>query len=129
MIVNALAIPQQYIEEGNAISIGDTTATCFYQEEDFVAGDHMVVVRAEWMNKFNGLFIVSILQNEQYKYSYGRAFLIERIEETVIKLPVKHNADRTIFIDDEHTYSEEGYVPDWQFMEDYIKSLPYGDRL
>lgn len=20
-------------------------------------------------------------------------------------------------------------TPDWQFMEDYIKSLPYGDRL
>ena len=129
MIVNALAIPQQYIEKGNAISIGDTTATCFYQEEDFIAGDHMVVVRAEWMNKFNGLFIVSILQNEQYKYSYGRAFLIERIEETMMNLPIQHNPDGTPYIDPDCTYSEEGYVPDWQFMEDYIRSLPYGDRL
>ena len=129
MIVNALAIPQQYIEKGNAISIGDTTATCFYQEEDFIAGDHMVVVRAEWMNKFNGLFIVSILQNEQYKYSYGRAFLIERIEETMMNLPIQHNPDGTPYIDPECKYSEEGYVPDWQFMEDDIRSLPYGDRL
>lgn len=129
MIVNALTIPQQYIEKGNAISIGDTTATCFYQEEDFITGDHMVVVRAEWMNKFNGLFIVSILQNEQYKYSYGRAFLIERIEETMMNLPIQHNPDGTPYIDSECKYSEEGYVPDWQFMEDYIRSLPYGDRL
>lgn len=43
--------------------------------------------------------------------------------------PVQHNTDGTIFIDDKHKYSEEGYVPDWHFMEDYIKSLPYGDKL
>ena len=89
----------------------------------------MVVVRAEWLNKLLGMFIVSILQKEQYKYSYGRAFLMERISDTIIKLPVQHNTDGTIFIDDKHKYSEEGYVPDWHFMEDYIKSLPYGDKL
>jgi hypothetical protein len=32
-------------------------------------------------------------------------------------------------MDDKCTYSENGYVPDWQFMEEYIKALPYGDRL
>ena len=35
------------VEKGNAISIGDTTATCFYQDKEFIAGDHMVVVRAD----------------------------------------------------------------------------------
>lgn len=129
LIVNTENIPGQFVEKGNAISIGDTTATCFYQAEDFIAGDHMVVVRADWLNKLRGIFIVSILQNEQYKYSYGRAFLMDRISDTVMKLPVVYNADGTPFIDGDKRYSEEGYVPDWQFMEDYIKSLPYGDRL
>ena len=101
------------VEEGNAISIGDTTATCFYQDESFITGDHMVVVRADaWMNKYTGLFIVSMLQGEQYKYSYGRAYLMDRIKDTVLKLPVDVDGN-----------------PDWQFMENYIKSLPYGDRL
>lgn len=125
MIVNATTIPQQYIEKGNAISIGDTTATCFYQDEDFITGDHMVIVRAKWLNKFNGLFIISMLQNEQYKYSYGRAFLIDRIQETRMELPIQHNPDGTPYIDHDCTYSEDGYVPDWQFMEDYIKSLKH----
>lgn len=129
LIANKENIPSQFIEKGNAISIGDTTATCFYQAEDFIAGDHMVVVRADWLNKLRGIFIVSILQNEQYKYSYGRAFLMDRISDTVIKLPVVYNTDGTPFIDTEKKYSEEGYVPDWKFMENYIKSLPYGDRL
>ena len=69
------------------------------------------------------------MNEEIFKYSYGRTISSEKYLTTIIKLPVKHNADGTIFIDDEHTYSEEGYVPDWQFMEDYIKSLPYGDRI
>ncbi|MCM1025619.1 MAG: restriction endonuclease subunit S [Roseburia sp.] len=101
------------IEEGNAISIGDTTATCFYQDEEFITGDHMVVVRADsWLNKYTGLFVAAILQGEQYKYSYGRAYLIDRIKDTVMKLPVDKKGN-----------------PDWKFMESYIKSLPYGDRL
>lgn len=106
-------LPANIIEVGNAISIGDTTATCFYQDEDFITGDHMVVVRADsWLNKYTGLFIVAMLRGEQYKYSYGRAFLMDRIKDTVLKLPVDQDGN-----------------PDWQFMEDYIKALPYGDRI
>ena len=51
-------------------------------------------------------------KTEQYRYSYGRAFLIDRIKETVLKLPVSKNGE-----------------PDWFFMEKFIRSLPYGDRL
>ena len=28
-----------------------------------------------------------------------------------------------------HKYNKNGYVPDWQFMEEYIKSLPYSKNL
>ena len=77
-----------YIEEPNAITIGDTTATCFYQAERFIAGDHMVVVRAEWLNEKVATFILTILKKEQYKYSYGRAFLMDRIKSTTLKLPI-----------------------------------------
>ena len=51
------------------------------------------------------------------------------IKETILRLPIQHNSDGTPVIDDTYKYSEKGYVPDWKFMEDYIKSLPYGDRL
>lgn len=100
------------IESGNAISIGDTTATCFYQAEDFVCGDHMVICRADWINKYTALFIISILMLDKQKYSYGRAFKMELISNTMLKLPA----------------TSEG-TPDWRFMENYMKSLPYGDRI
>ncbi len=94
------------IEKANAIAIGDTTATCFYQGEDFVCGDHMVICRADWINLHTALFIISILKQEKYKYSYGRAFKMELISNTMLKLPAA--ADNT---------------PDWDYMESYIKSL------
>ena len=117
------------IEEPNAITIGDTTATCFYQAERFIAGDHMVVVRAEWLNEKVATFILTILKKEQYKYSYGRAFLMDRIKSTTLKLPIVLNDDGTPYVDETHKFSDDGYVPDWTFMESYIKSLPYGDRI
>lgn len=117
------------VEAGNAISIGDTTATCFYQSEDFVAGDHMVVVRAEWLNPFTGNFIATLLNRESYRYSYGRAFVMESIKATDLKLPIKRNPDGTPVIDPKKSFHDDGYIPDWQFMEDYMRSLPYGDRI
>lgn len=129
LIVSLNDIDSDTIEEANAITIGDTTATCFYQDEKFIAGDHMVVVRAEWLNKARALFILSILRKEQYKYSYGRAFLMDRIKSTTLKLPIVHNDDGTPYVDEAHKFSDDGYVPDWTFMENYIKSLPYGDRI
>jgi len=39
------------------------------------------------------------------------------------------NKDNLPFIDIKRRYSDDGFLPDWKFMENYIKSLPYGDRL
>ena len=119
-------IDEKFIEKGNAISIGDTTATCFYQPENFITGDHIVIVRADsWLNQYTALYIVTLLTNEQYKYSYGRAFLLDRIKNTILNLPIRQNVDGTPFIDVHKKYSDDGYVPDWKFMENYIKSLHY----
>jgi len=96
----------EFVEKGNAIVIGDTTATVSYQKEDFVTGDHIVVIRANWLNEYTGLFICTLLKMEKYRYSYGRAYLINSIKNTHIYLPVDDNNQ-----------------PDWKYMENYMKSL------
>ena len=100
------------IEQGNAITIGDTTATVYYQENEFICGDHMVVLRSKHFNKYVGLFITTLLCKEQFRYNYGRAFNKGIIANTVLQLPVTDSGS-----------------PDWQFMEDYIKSLPYSKNI
>ena len=100
------------IEAGNAIVVGDTTSTISYQCRPFVAGEHIIAARADWMNKYTGLFITCLLRQERNRYSYGRAYKLASICNTEIRLPVTSDG-----------------APDWQWMENYIKLLPYGDRL
>lgn len=106
--VKAFALRERLenIEKGNALVIGDTTATISYQKDDFIAGDHIVIVRTNWLNEYTGLFVMTLLKKESYRYSYGRAFKIDIIKETALKLPA----------------DSEGKA-DWAFMENYIKSL------
>ena len=89
----------------------------------------MIVIRADWLNKYTAMFILTFLKNEQFKYSYGRAYLMDRVKETIVKLPYKKSDDGRPLLDETHKYSDEGYIPDWDYMEKYIKSLPYGDRI
>jgi len=106
MLANNVWIDASYIEKWNAITIWDTTATCFYQDKQFITGDHMVIIRADWLNKYTWLYIVTLLNIESYKYSYGRAFVIDKIKNTILKLPVN-----------------DLWNPDRTYMENYIKSL------
>ena len=98
------------IEDGNAIVIGDTTSTVFYQAGEFGTGEHIIVIRAKWLNLYTGLFVVGLLQRERFRYSYGRAFLMNSIRETELRLPVKQDG-----------------VTDWEWIENYVKSLNWAD--
>lgn len=92
------------IEKGNAITIGDTTSTIYYQAEDFICGDHIVVLRSRYLNKIRGLFFVSLLNRERYRYNYGRAYKKDLVYDTKIKLPV--DADG---------------APNWLWIEKYVQ--------
>ena len=75
------------------------------------------------------LFLQTVLTANRFKYTYGRKVTEEKYMNDTIDLPVIHNDDGTLFIDDFCRWSEDGFVPDWKFMKSYINALPYGDRL
>ncbi len=115
----------EFVSKGNCIvfiqlgqgSAGYTT----YQDDDFIGmyGKTTCAYHNK-LNAYNGIFIETILDTERPKYSFGRSWTGSRLYQTQIKLPVKEGKD------------ENGnivYEPDWQYMEDYIKSLPYADLL
>lgn len=96
-------------EKAGAITIGDTTATAFYQTVDFITGPHIIVVRASWFNVYTALFIISLLNLEKYRYPvFGRAFTKDLIKETTLYLPV-----------------DEDGKPDYKYMEEYIKGCAF----
>lgn len=103
-----------FTEEGNVITIDSATiGSSFYQVDNFSASDHVEKLIPKFsMNKYHALFITTVLNLEKIRYGYGRKFAQMRIKRTKIKLP------KTL---------EGG--PDWEFMENYIKSLSYSSAL
>ncbi len=93
-----------------------------YMDSDFIGSTTTSIGYDDALTETNAMFLVSVLDNEKFKYSYGRKYR-KNLITAEIYLPIQHNADGSIFTDDTFKYSDKGYVPDWQFMEDYIKSL------
>ena len=98
--------------KGNCITINkDGSVGCaFYQEKDFSTNKHVIVATPKFkkFNKYIAMFIIPIIELEKFRYSFGRAWGLDRMKTTVIKLPITPKGE-----------------PDYQFMEDYIKTLPY----
>ena len=114
------------------VALGGSLGSSYLQDEKFYTSQNVSVLEFEDdVSDAAKIFISCLIMNEsKYKYfPFGRELNTHIRTDFGFTLPVQHNSDGTILIDEKHTYSEEGYVPDWQFMEDYIKSLPYGDRL
>ena len=102
-----------------------------FQPNGCVVGDSAKILLLPEKIASNGvyLFIQTLLTANRFKYAYGRKVTEDKYAEDEIKLPVITSADGTPIIDESNEFSDEGYIPDWQFMENYIKSLPYGDRI
>lgn len=113
------------------ITIGKIGATAYLQSQDFCAtSDVNVLTPRVEMNKYHLLFITSIINfSENYKWSYGRQCRKGDTEGIIIKLPVKCDHNGIPIIDEDKQFSNQGYIPDWDYMENYIKNLPYGDRI
>ena len=93
-----------------------------YMDVDFIGTTDIVAGYNKNLNQYNGVFIATVLCQERPKYSFGRKWKTH-LKNTIIDLPIQHNADGTPYIDYTYQYSSDGYVPDWQWMENYIKSL------
>ena len=93
-----------------------------YMDVDFIGTTDIVAGYNKNLNQYNGVFIATVLCQERPKYSFGRKWKTH-LKNTIVDLPIQHNADGTPYIDCSHQYSSNGYVPDWQWMEYYIKSL------
>lgn len=95
-----------------------------YMKDDFIGSTTTSIGYDEEINWIRAMFIVTCLDMNRYKYSYGRKYR-PSMNDASIKLPIQYNSDGSPLLDNTYKYSEQGYVPDWQFMEDYIKSLHY----
>lgn len=109
--------------------IYSTFGDCYYVEGEFTASDEISILQNDNLNKNIGLFIATIINKNKYKYAYGRKAFRNKFVNESIKLPIKKDENNRYLIDNYKEYSDKGYIPDWSFMENYIKALPYGDKI
>lgn len=103
------------LHEANTITVSynGSIGYAFYQDKEFWATDDVNVLYPKFnLNRYIALFICTLIEKEQYRFCYGRKWDLEAMKKSRIKLPVTPSGE-----------------PDWKFMEDYIKSLPYSKNI
>lgn len=110
---------------------GSFLGSCFIQKKPFYTAQNVAVLQEKVpLSIHTKLFIATLIRNEcKVKYqAFGRELNSHFRKDFTIKLPVKHNADGIVF-DKTYEFSDDGYIPDWEWMDSYMRSLPYSDRI
>lgn len=96
------------------IARNGSVGSVFFHAEPYCASpDDVRILTPKFnMNKYTALFIKTVIEREKFRYAYGRKLGTKRIQKMVIKLPCNKNG-----------------TPDYEYMEKYIKSLPYSDKI
>lgn len=104
---------------------------CFIQKEPFYTAQNVAILQEKIpLSNHTKLFISTLIRNEcKIKYqAFGRELNAHFRKDFTIKLPIQHDANGIIY-DETYEFSDEGYIPDWDWMDSYMRSLPYGDRI
>ena len=88
----------------------DMLSNVFYHSYEYFGDDnvHTLIFNGKDKNIYVKMYITTLLKKLKIKYAYGRQVRLKRLEEEHIYLPITDSGQ-----------------PDWEYMENYIKSLPY----
>lgn len=98
--------PEHVLYPRNSISVAGWAGGlfAFFQPEDFYVKGRVKILVPKFENNARiGMFICTVLNQEAYRYSYGRKASADKVPDTIVKLPVTPSGE-----------------PDWQYMEDFM---------
>lgn len=91
----------------SVVSIGKGGKSFYHEKTSVVFTRVKALIPKDFeLNIHIAMYLTTILDMEQFKYSYGRVVSTKKLKDTRIKLPVDLNNK-----------------PDWLFMENYIKNI------
>lgn len=115
------------LERGKCITVSPLDGSSFYQESDFLgrggAGSAISMLYNERLTMYNALFICTVIKIAAQKFDYNDALTSDNLKNLSIKLPVLQNDEGVPLIDENKEYSENGFVPDWDYMTEYMKKI------
>jgi hypothetical protein len=108
-------IDREPIHRGNTITVNynGSVAEAFYQPVPFWCSDDVNVLYPRFkLTPAIALFIATVIRLERYRFNYGRKWHLDRMRSAIIRLPAK-----------------TGGTPDWEYMDQYIMSLPFSSQV
>jgi len=103
------------LDAGNCITVSAVDGSTFYQNAGFLGrgggGSSINIIRHDRLNELTGLFLSAVIGKVCSKFRFSDMCSATALSNEVIFLPTKNGQ------------------PYWEFMEEYIKSLPYADML
>ena len=104
------------IFEANGITVSNNGSIgyAFYQPQEFTCTHDVnpLYLKSKKLNIYIAMFLCTLIEQDRYRWTYGRKWRPSRMPDSKIKLPVKDDG-----------------TPYWEWMEKYIKSLPYSRNI
>lgn len=108
----------------NTITV-DMFGNAFYRDTDYKMVTHARVFALSpkfEMTESSGLYMTSCMSYLTKKFAYSNMCSWNKIQDLSLCLPIQTDDSGKPVIDAGKTYSPDGYIPDWEYMEKYIKA-------
>lgn len=105
--IDGFITEQDYeLNNGNSITIGLDTQTVFYQPHSFYTGQNIQILTNDYLNKYNGLYLVNLLKIVLEKFNWGgNGATLSRLKNSRIFIPINNEGE-----------------PDYEYMENFMKN-------
>lgn len=117
-IDNYITPPDYMTVYSNRMTVNNSGSVgyVFYHPYEFVCSDHCTVIAlkdiSRTLNPYLAVFLKPVIECMKSKYNFAREISDARLSKEKISLPANSKGE-----------------PDWDYMEAYIKSLPYSSSL
>ena len=108
----------------NTITV-DMFGNAFYRDTKYKMVTHARVFALSpkfEMTESSGLYMTSCMSYLTKKFAYSNMCSWNKIQDLPLCLPIQTDDSGKPVIDAGKTYSPKGYIPDWDYMERYIKA-------
>ena len=84
---------------------------------------YIIVLKNKKSNRLlDEYFACSLEKAIKEKFSYSNKAGWDKVKECIFTVPIKTDSQNNPIIDSTHMYHPHGYIPDWEYMEKYIKA-------
>ena len=107
------------------LALGGSIGSCFLQEQPFYTGQNVGVIDLGDIDYHAKIYFTEALgyKCKQSFSAFGNEINKHLKTDLSVSLPIKQDEKGNPVIDPEHKYHPEGHIPDWEFMERYIRAI------